>query len=156
MTVCFLYLIVTSDHLSSLEILMVEEERGPQLTISINRIPLEIGAVFFNEAVSFVPCFRYTGGQDVVLFTSPNIHYKVDMGGQFCTDYYGMKFELIECIQSEQVYVDLNDEHVFKMFKLSELITEAKLVFFAPHYLLQVINTPFLIIVFELLRVLPT
>ena len=47
---------------------------------------------------------RYTdGGQDVVLFTSPNIEYKVDAGGQFCPDYYGMKFELIECIHSEQV-----------------------------------------------------
>ena len=49
-----------------------------------------------------------------------------------------MKFELIECIYSEQVYVDLNDEHVFKFFRLSELVTECKLVIFAPHYVLQV------------------
>ena len=69
------YLIFIADN-----VLMVEEwPAGRRLTISINRIPLEIGAVFFNEAVSFVPCFRYTdGGQDVVLFTSPNIHYKVE------------------------------------------------------------------------------
>ena len=39
----------------------------------------------------------------MVVFTSPNIEYKVDAGGQFCPDYYGMKFELIECIHSEQV-----------------------------------------------------
>ena len=78
---------------------MVEEDasvNNRQLRISINKIPLDIAAVFFNEAISFVPCFRYAdGGQDVVLFTSPNIHYKVDAGGQFATDYYGMKFELI-------------------------------------------------------------
>ena len=71
------YLIFIADN-----VLMVEEWPGRRLTISINRIPLEIGAVFFNEAVSFVPCFRYTdGGQDVVLFTSPNIHYKVKPPG---------------------------------------------------------------------------
>ena len=32
---------------------------GSGLKISVNKIPLEIAAVFFNEAVSFVPCFRY-------------------------------------------------------------------------------------------------
>ena len=32
---------------------------GGGLKISVNKIPLEIAAVFFNEAVSFVPCFRY-------------------------------------------------------------------------------------------------
>ena len=56
---------------------MVEEVAfgsSQQLRISINKIPLEIAAVFFNEAISFIPCFRYAdGGQDVVLFTSPNI-----------------------------------------------------------------------------------
>ena len=31
---------------------------GGGLKISVNKIPLEIAAVFFNEAVSFVPCFR--------------------------------------------------------------------------------------------------
>ena len=31
---------------------------GSGLKISVNKIPLEIAAVFFNEAVSFVPCFR--------------------------------------------------------------------------------------------------
>ena len=50
----------------------------------------------------------------------------------------GMKHELIECIESEQAYVDLNDNHVFKQFKLSELLTESKTVFYAPHFLLQV------------------
>lgn len=76
--------------------------------------------------------------QDVILFTSPNIHYLVDKSGQFNENYYGMKHELIECILSEQVFVDLNDEHVFKSFKLSELLTESKTVLYFPDYRLQV------------------
>ena len=72
------------------------------------------------------------------MFTSRNIHYHVDSGGQFCTDYYGMKHELIDCITSEEVIVDLNDDHVFKEFKLGKLLTESKTVVHAPDYLLQV------------------
>ena len=34
--------------------------------------------------------------------------------------------------------VDLNDEHCFKKYKLSELVTESKTVFYYPDYLLQV------------------
>ena len=75
----------------------------------------------------------------MILFSSPNIHYLVDQGGQFCTDYYGMRHELIDCIKSEEVYVDLIDEHVFKQFALSELLTESKTVVYFPDYLLQVI-----------------
>ena len=37
-----------------------------------------------------------------------------------------------------QVFVDLNDDHVFKRFKLSELLTESKTVLYAPDFLLQV------------------
>ena len=135
------YLIFIADN-----VLMVHLDPGPggpgwsgsKLSIKINKIPIEIATIFFNEAISFVPCFRYVDGEDVILFTSRSIHWKVDRGGQFCSDYYGMKFELIDCIYSEQVYVDLNDEHVFKFFKLSDLLTESKLVLFSPHYLLQV------------------
>lgn len=39
-------------------------------------------------------------------------------------------------------YIDLNDEHVFKQFKLSELITESKTVVYYPDYLLQVPPLP--------------
>lgn len=85
-----------------------------------------------------MPCFKYADSEDVILFASPNIKYLVDQGGQFCTDYYGMKHELMGCINSEEIIVDLNDEHVFKQFKLSELLTESKTVFFSPNYLLQV------------------
>ena len=135
------YLIFIADN-----VLMVHLDPGPggpgwsgsKLSIKINKIPIEIATIFFNEAISFVPCFRYVDGEDVILFTSKNILWKVDKGGQFCSDYYGMKFDLIDCIYSEQVYVDLNDEHVFKFFKLSELLTESKVVLFSPHYLLQV------------------
>lgn len=106
--------------------------------ISINRIVVEVATVFFNEAVSFVPCFKYADSEDVILFTSRHIHYLVDKAGQFNENYYGMKHELIECITSDQLFVDLNDEYVFKTFKLSELLTEAKLVLYYPDYLLQV------------------
>lgn len=51
-----------------------------------------------------------------------------------------MKHELIEFINSEEVFVDLNDEHVFKKFKLSELLTESKTVVYFPDFLLQVPN----------------
>ena len=49
-----------------------------------------------------------------------------------------MKHELIECIDSEEVFVDLNDEHVFKFFPLAELLTESKTVVYFPDFLLQV------------------
>ncbi len=29
------------------------------MTILLNRVPVEIATVFFNEAISFVPCFKY-------------------------------------------------------------------------------------------------
>jgi hypothetical protein len=61
----------------------------------------------------------------------------VDRGGQFNENYYGMKFELLECINSEQIYIDLNDEHCFKVYKLCELLTESKTVVYFPDYLLQ-------------------
>ena len=101
------------------------------MTIRINRIPVEIATTFFNAAISFVPCFKYADSEDAILFTSRHIHYLVDKAGQFNENYYGMKHELIECITSEQGFVDLNDEHVFKAFKLSELLTESKTVLYA-------------------------
>lgn len=118
--------------------LQVEVGDAGGVAISINRTAVEVATIFFNEAISFVPCFKYADSEDVILFASPHIHYLVDNGGQFCTDYYGMKHELIECITSEEVFVDLNDEHVFKTFKLSELRGESKTVVHYPDYLLQV------------------
>ena len=101
-----------------------------------------MATVYLNDALSFVPCFkyarvtvfvglrvrvrdsvmnspffpyppprpcpaiypplRYVDSADVILFTSRQIHYLVDKGGQFNENYYGMKHELIECITSEQ------------------------------------------------------
>ena len=118
--------------------LLVDVGKKSGYTIYINRIPVEIATVYFNEAVSFIPCFSYVDSEDVILFTSRNVHYLVDKAGQFNDNYYGMKHELIECINSDEVYVDLNDTHVFKKFKLSDLVTESKIVFFFPDYLLQV------------------
>ena len=108
------------------------------LQVCINNIVIEMATVYFNEAISFVPCFSYADSADVILFASKNIHYKVDNGGQFCADYYGMKHELMENIVSLEVFVDLNDDHVFKDFKLSDLCTESKTVLHAPDFLLQV------------------
>jgi len=68
------------------------------------------------------------------------VHYLVDPGGQFCTDYSGMKHEHIDCINSEEVFVDLNDDHIFKKFKMSELVKESKTVLHGPDLLLQVPN----------------
>ena len=50
--------------------------------IRINGISLEVATIFFNEALSFVPCFKYADGADVIFFASRNLHYLVDQGGQ--------------------------------------------------------------------------
>ena len=50
----------------------------------------------------YLPPPRYVDSADVILFTSRQLHYLVDKGGQFNENYYGMKHELIECITSEQ------------------------------------------------------
>ena len=81
---------------------------------------------------------RYADSEDIILFTSRNLHYLVDKAGQFNENYYGMKHELIECITSEQLFLDLNDEYIFETCKLSELLTESKVVVYFPDYLLQV------------------
>ena len=49
-----------------------------------------------------------------------------------------MRHELIEYISTEEIVQDLNDETGFKLFKLSDLLTESKTVFYFPDYLLQV------------------
>ncbi len=127
------YLIFIADNA-----LLVEVSATEETTIRINRIAVQVATIFFNEAISFIPCFKYADSEDVILFTSRNVHYLVDKAGQFNENYYGMKHELIELITSEQIVIDLNDEHVFKTCKLSELLTESKTVVFFPDYLLQV------------------
>merc|ERR1719253_2257842 len=118
--------------------------------MQVNNIPVEIATIFFNEAISFVPCFKYTDSEDVILFTSRNFHFHVDNGGQFDVNYYGMRHELIELLVSIETYVDLNDNHQFKEYKLSELLTESKTVFFFPDYLMQVTNRQELINLMDL------
>ena len=49
-----------------------------------------------------------------------------------------MKHELIECICSDEIYVDLNDDPQFRRVKLSELITESKVLVYFPDYMLLV------------------
>lgn len=70
------YLIFIADN-----VLLVENSDGT--SISINKIRVEVATVFFNEAISFIPCFKYAESEDVVIFTSPNIHYNVSQAGQF-------------------------------------------------------------------------
>lgn len=139
------YLVFIADN-----VLLVEVSDSNDLSIRINHIAVEMATIFFNEAISFVPCFKYSDSEDIILFASENIHYLVDQGGQFCTDYYGMRHELVECIKSQEVFVDINDEHVFKDFKLSELLTESKTVVYFPDYLLQVPNRQQLINLLDL------
>lgn len=112
---------------------------GNAMDIRINQVKAEVSTIMFNEAISFIPCFKYSeGGEDVILFTSRNIHCHVDKGGQFCSDYYGMKVELIECIESDELFVDLNDDVGFEVKKLSDILTESKVVLYFPDYLLLV------------------
>eukprot|EP00930_Biecheleria_cincta_P037281 TRINITY_DN25573_c0_g1_i1.p1 TRINITY_DN25573_c0_g1~~TRINITY_DN25573_c0_g1_i1.p1 ORF type:complete len:2388 (+),score=410.29 TRINITY_DN25573_c0_g1_i1:162-7325(+) len=118
--------------------MLVEVSDGGESKICINKIEVEVANIFFNKAISFIPCFKYADGEDVILFTSSNFHYLIDKGGQFNENYYGMKHELMECITSDQLLVDLNDDYLFKSMKLSELLTESKTVIFGPDYLLQV------------------
>ena len=126
------YLVFIADN-----VLLIDVAASGQMTIQINEIEVEVATIFF-DALSFIPCFKYADSNDAILFTSQSIEYKIDRGGQFATDYYGMKHELLECIRSDEVFVDLNDEHVFKSFQLSELLTESKTVLHYPDYLLQV------------------
>ena len=121
-----------------------------RMKMQVNNIPVEIATIFFNEAISFVPCFKYTDSEDVILFTSRNFHFHVDNGGQFDVNYYGMRHELIELLTSIETYVDLNDNHQFKEYKLSELLTESKTVFYFPDYLMQVTNRQELINLMDL------
>jgi hypothetical protein len=72
------YLIFIADN-----VLLVEFSQEDQLSISINKIRVEVATVFFNEAISFIPCFKYAESEDVVIFTSRNIHYNVSQAGQF-------------------------------------------------------------------------
>jgi len=111
---------------------------GGQTRVRINGVVVEVATTFFNECISFVPCFKYAASEDVIFFCSRNVKYAVDNGGQFSPDYYGMKHELIECIYSEECTVDLNDAHVFKKEKISDLVTESKTVLFFPDFVLQV------------------
>jgi hypothetical protein len=69
--------------------LVMEVSGTGGVAISINGIDVEVATIFFNEAISFVPCFKYSDAEDVIFFASKSIHYLVDQGGQFCTDYYG-------------------------------------------------------------------
>jgi hypothetical protein len=62
---------------------------GGGVLIRVNEVQIQVSTVFFNEAISFVPCFKYADSDDVILFASKNFHYLVDSGGQFCPDYYG-------------------------------------------------------------------
>ena len=83
----FQYLIFIADN-----VLVVQLDAGPggrgwsgsKLSIKINKIPIEIATTFFNEAISFVPCFKYLESEDIIIFTSRNVHYNIDKGGQFC------------------------------------------------------------------------
>lgn len=136
------YLVFVADNALVID---ASSETSTTVPIHTNGIAIRMATVFFNEAFSFIPCFRYAESSDVVLFSSPNIRYHVDQGGQFCTDYYGMKHELIENILSDEIIQDLNAEHSFKRMALTALVAESKTVLYFPNYILQVPNRQHLI-----------
>lgn len=74
------YLIFIANNTLALEV--VDRTR---MKICVNSIPVEVSTVFFNDAISFVPCFQYTDSEDVVLFASRNMKFHVDSAGQYCT-----------------------------------------------------------------------
>lgn len=119
-------------------VILIDVLEDGKMSIRINKVDAKVATIYFNEAISFIPCFKYSEGEDIIIFTSPNIHNLVDSGGQFCPDYYGMKHELIECITSEELYIDLNDDPKFRSNKLSELLSESKVVVYFPDYMLLV------------------
>ena len=47
----------------------------------MNHIPVEFSTCYFNKAFSFIPCFKYKENKDMILFTNPNILYKIDTSG---------------------------------------------------------------------------
>jgi hypothetical protein len=64
--------------------LLIDVPDCGSVSIRINKIAVEVASIYFNEAISFVPCFKYADSEDVILFASRNIKYLVDQGGQFC------------------------------------------------------------------------
>jgi len=120
------------------------------VSVRVNQTGVELACAFFNDAVSFVPCFTYADSADAVLLASKNVKYHVDGGGQHHVDYYGMKHEVVECIDSDECFIDLNDEHAFQTSHLNELVTESKVTFYAPEYVLQVTGRQHLINLLDL------
>jgi hypothetical protein len=74
------YLIFIANNTLALDV--VDHNR---MKICVNSIPVEVATVFFNDAISFIPCFQYTDSEDVVLFASRNFKFHVDSSGQYCT-----------------------------------------------------------------------
>ena len=124
----------------------------------MNQTRVEVCAAFFNDAVSFVPCFTYADSEDAVLLASRHITYHVDGGGQHHVDYYGMKHEVVETSvfhtgmkhEVDECFVDLNDEHAFQTSHLNDLVTESKVTFYHPDYVLQVPSRQHLINLLDL------
>ena len=61
--------------------------------VRVNQTRVEVCAAFFNDAVSFVPCFTYADSEDAVLLASRHITYHVDGGGQHHVDYGTQRHE---------------------------------------------------------------
>jgi hypothetical protein len=117
----------------------LEIETGPDgsTRARINKADMCVCTVYLESFLSFIPAF-YTDTGDVIILKSPNFYYKVDAGGQFAPDYYGMKSELSEHIMSDELFVDANDAHAIKACTLQDLAKlETKSVFYAPYFLVQ-------------------
>jgi hypothetical protein len=97
------YLIFIADN-----VILVDVHSDGMMSVRINQVDAKVATIYFNEAISFIPCFKYTESEDVIIFTSRNIHYLVDKGGQFCPDYYGGSY-FNQCISFFQHVANTND-----------------------------------------------
>ena len=49
--------------------------------ILINKVEINLSSMYFNKAISFIPCFKYKDSEDVIIFTTENMYYLVDQAG---------------------------------------------------------------------------
>jgi len=100
-------------------ILMMETKEKNIMELNLNQIAVKLTTFYSNDALSFFPCFKYLDSDDIIILTSPNIYYHVDIAGHYNENYYGMKHEMIDYIIMTQGFIDANDNHQFKDYTLS-------------------------------------
>jgi hypothetical protein len=52
-----------------------------KMKILLNRVNVEFTTSYVSRAVSMIPCFKFGGGDDIIILTSKNFYYHVDTAG---------------------------------------------------------------------------